>query len=335
MKKTLLNSAITMSMATALLSGSVLNTRAYAGEPAPAEPVPADIAAVDTAGTADTDEDYMLPGIGVGAATGAVVAGPVGLIIGGVVGAFVGASQEVTGNNDEAAELTISENFTEDNSNKQTAALAAPFEEAKQTNAQQIDAAEHNSSDRPIHLAQLGAVYNLGDTGMPGPQDELLDAFTRDLSLDIYFRSGSTDIEPFYPARLAAIASLIESMDKLGKDKLELCLDGYADRRGDPSKNITLANERIEKVRQQLVAAGIDENRINTKAFGEMKTVSKAGDLEAYTFDRKVVIRFERMPADSIASMASTLAEFETGETGLADNTEGEDHLVAEDGTRF
>lgn len=121
-----------------------------------------------------------------------------------------------------------------------------------------------------------------------------------DLSLDVYFRSGSSDIEKFYPARLAAIADLVNTMDKL-----ELHLDGYTDRRGDREENIALANERIEKVREQLIGAGVDENRIVSKAFGEAKMKSSAGNLEAYTFDRRVVIRFERARNTTSSTMAA------------------------------
>lgn len=334
MKKSILNSAITMTMATALLSGSVLNTQAYAGEPAPDEAIPADLAAVDNNSNEVSDEDYMLPGLGVGAATGAIIAGPVGLIIGGLVGAFVGANQDASEDDNEALVHNIPP-LTDDGSHKQqTASLSESPAITNNVNALHDSTAEQNTGNEQIHLAQLGPVNNLGNDMLP-PEDELLDAFTQDLSLDIYFRSGSTDIESFYPARLAAIAGLMKSMDKLGKSKLELHLDGYADRRGEQSKNIALANERIEKVRQQLITAGIDENRINSQAFGETKTVSAAGDLEAYSFDRKVVIRFERMAADSIASMATVLADFETQETGHANSTENTDAVVAETGTRF
>lgn len=335
MKKSILNSAITMTMATALFSGSVLNTQAYAGEPAPDEVIPADLAATDNSSNQVSDEDYLLPGLGVGAATGAIIAGPAGLIIGGLVGAFVGANQDASEDDNESLARNIPTLTDDDSSKQQTATLSES--PAITNNVDELhhgNTAEQNTGNKQLHLAQLGPINNLGDD-MLAPEDELLDAFTQDLSLDIYFRSGSTDIESFYPGRLTAIAGLLKSMDKLGKDKLELHLDGYADRRGEQSKNIALANERIEKVRQQLIIAGIDNNRINSQAFGETKTVSAVGDLEAYTFDRKVVIRFERMTEDSIASMTTALADFETQETSHADATESTDAVIAETGTRF
>jgi hypothetical protein len=86
MKKSLLNIAVTLALSSAVFSGSVLSTQAYAGELSPD----------NNNSNANPSETYMYPGMGVGAATGALAAGPVGLIIGGVVGAFVGSNQEVT-----------------------------------------------------------------------------------------------------------------------------------------------------------------------------------------------------------------------------------------------
>jgi len=122
-------------------------------------------------------------------------------------------------------------------------------------------------------------------------------------------------------------------------DKLELHLDGYSDRRGNKTKNIALANDRIEKVREQLINAGVDETRIISKAFGEMKMVSNAGDLEAYTFDRKVVIRFERSSANSIHAMTTALSasktEVESADTAASTGNEATTSVVADATARF
>jgi outer membrane protein OmpA-like peptidoglycan-associated protein len=177
-----------------------------------------------------------------------------------------------------------------------------------------------------IQVARLGAIEPVIDDRVSNQQDALLDILTADLSLDVYFRSGSTTIESFYPARLAAIADLINTMDDL-----EIHLEGYTDRRGDKSQNIALANERIENVRKQLVDAGVDDNRIISKAFGEMKMVSAPGDLDGYTFDRKVVIRFQRMTVDSIHNMNNALSEMDADDAAAKSISP----VVADAGNRF
>jgi len=285
MKKSLLNIAVSIAMSGTLLSAFLLSNQAYADE-----------AATDTSVSADNGEEtslktYLYPGMGVGAATGTVVAGPIGFVIGGLIGAFVGAGQEV---GDTTSPLTESDVIAENS--------------LQQNNlADKIDQPETVLPG--IQLAQIGeidaVITDSNDIQQDVPKDELIDSLTTDLGLDVYFRSGSSDIENFYPARLSAIASLLNSLDRLGSEKLTLHLDGYCDRRGDQAKNIALASERIDKVRQQLIAAGVAEERISGKAFGELKMVSTAGDLEGYTFDRKVVIRFERAAADPVHEMAA------------------------------
>jgi outer membrane protein OmpA-like peptidoglycan-associated protein len=151
-----------------------------------------------------------------------------------------------------------------------------------------------------------------------------------DLSLDVYFRSGSTDIEKFYPARLSAIADLVNTMGEL-----ELHLDGYTDRRGNREQNMALANERIQKVREQLVNAGVDEDRIVSKAFGEAKMKSSAGNLEAYTFDRRVVIRFERASKSISESMAEVFTTTQEQPTATSLTDEPISPVVADAATRF
>jgi len=309
MKKSLLKLAITMALSSTVFSGSVLSTQAYAD----------DTNLVDNnISNDDTTETYMFPGMGVGAASGTLIAGPAGFVVGGLIGAIVGSNQEVS-SEPETTTTNLAENTVEEDSPITDSDNLALTETAKKSTLQQ-----------GIQLAQLGSISSVADDSIESQQDKLMDILTTDLSLDIYFRSGSTDIEAFYPARLAAIADLMNTMDEL-----ELHLDGYSDRRGDKSKNIALANHRIEKVREQLINAGVDENRIIGKAFGEMKMVSTAGDLEAYTFDRKVVIRFERSHADSIHSMTTTLSSIKPEETVYSADDEAINPVVADATTRF
>ena len=316
MKKSLLNIAVTMALSSAVFSGSVLSTQAYADEPV-----------LDDNSIDNTSETYMYPGMGVGAASGALIAGPVGLLIGGVIGALVGSNQEVTMDQDNAAQDGI-------------IALGAQQEITPQQN---IDATPYTTATEPeatdgsVQVAQLGTMTPVVTDGDNFSQEELMNILVSDLSLDVYFRSGSTDIEKFYPARLAAIADLVNTMDKL-----ELHLDGYTDRRGNKEQNIALANERIEKVREQLISAGVDENRIVSKAFGEAKMKSSAGNLEAYTFDRRVVIRFERASKSMSNSMATAFSATEeqpsssVTETAVSEQPiESISPVVADATTRF
>ena len=312
MKKSLVNIAVTMALTSAVLSGSVLSTQAYADDLNIAD---------NNSSKNSTTETYMYPGMGVGAATGTLIAGPVGFIVGGLIGAFVGVNQDVTTEPESIPALV--ENTSEE----------APVSNSAQNRSENnslTETTEQETTQHSIQVAQLGLMPVITDKAIESQQDKLMDILTTDLSLDIYFRSGSTDIESFYPARLAAIAELMKTMDKL-----ELHLDGYSDRRGSKTRNIALANERIEKVREQLINAGVNENRIISKAFGEMKMVSSAGDLEGYTFDRKVVIRFERSNADSIHAMTTALSETEPAIPAVAIADEDTDTVASDVTARY
>jgi len=281
MKESLLHIAVSAVLTGVILSTSVISTQTYASEY---------IVTDDDSSNSKTTETYMLPGMSAGAVTGAVIAGPVGVLIGGIIGAVAGSSQQVV----EQPDIAL-------NDIKNSVAVTEPAD------LTELHPNLADDSKPGIQVAQLGPMNSVIEDQDDSPEEKLMNILVTDLSLDVYFRSGSADIEKFYPARLSAIADLINSMDKL-----ELHLDGYTDRRGDKSQNIALANERVEKVRQQLIDAGVDENRIISKAFGEVKMVSAAGDLDAYTFDRKVVIRFERADKNSISSMATALSGIET-----------------------
>ena len=288
MKKTLLNLAISLS-----LSAAVLSTQAYAD---------GQLTTDNTNSNDETTETYMYPGMGVGAATGTAIAGPAGFVIGGLLGAFIGSNQEVSLESEESIQQEIVAEYDNDISNEVHT--------------------ETDTVDLPsVNVAQLSSISMI-EGSRDAHQENILDILTRDLSLDVYFRSGSTDIEAFYPARLAAIADLMENMDQL-----EIHLDGYTDRRGDQAQNIALANQRLTNVRQKLIDEGVEANRIVSKAFGEKKMVSQPGDLEAYTFDRKVVIRFERSSADSIHAMTEVLSD--------SANKDEADPAVADVATRF
>lgn len=313
-----------MALSSAVFSGSVLSTQAYADELVPEDVV---IEGNNNSNNS-TSKTELYTGMGVGAATGTLIAGPVGLVIGGIVGALVGSNQQQTPVLDEVAQDDIIANTAQpeltDSENFDTAAHITETEAVDDT--------------KSTHVAQLGSIDSVIENDDNSQQEELMNILVSDLSLDVYFRSGSTDIEKFYPARLAAIADLVNTMDKL-----ELHLDGYTDRRGDKEQNLALANKRIEKVRQQLISAGVDENRIISKAFGEAKMKSSAGNLEAYTFDRRVVIRFERTDNTMSQSMATAFSTTEPDQPTSAVNdavisdqpVESISPVVADAATRF
>jgi outer membrane protein OmpA-like peptidoglycan-associated protein len=269
MKKTFIHLAIAASMITGAVSAQAATDTLSAGE------------------SRDNTSQYV--GLGVGAATGAIVAGPVGLVIGGIVGSIAGRNSEQA----QEPEAVMSADATSDDIAMETAAAINSPDTVPDATA---------SDALLVASAALPESLVTGDT--VDHSAALRNILTTDLSLDVYFRSGSTSVEAFYAPRMQAIAALMREMPTL-----ELHLDGYSDRRGNPDDNLVLSSERLDAVRAQLQQAGIDDSRIHSKAHGEGRFVSSPGDLEAYTFDRRVLIRFEqavpatKTPVASVADM--------------------------------
>ena len=244
-------------------------------------------ASADDAINSTDDNDHYI-GAGIGAVTGALFAGPVGFLAGGLIGSLAGKHN--------AASIEgATESLAIDEKD-----ITAP------TQADHSPTAEHES-EQSIVVAQSGEIASVikNDTTEEPP---VID--TRpisDLNFNVFFLSGSTSVEAFYKPQIQAIARLVQQLPEL-----EVHLDGYSDRRGDVDENLSLANQRLDAVRNVLEQAGINANRIHPSAYGEQGFVSRPGDLDAYTFDRRVVIRFEHATTHSenpIALMENTLAQ--------------------------
>ena len=221
---------------------------------------------------------------GVGAVAGALVAGPVGLLAGGLIGNLAGRHDAAT----RAAK-------------EQPVAGTEPAPEPALPTA---NPAEQQQTDDVLVIAQAGDVITI-EARPTGPDDSALeDSLLDTLAFDVFFLSGSTAVEAFYQPRIEAIAGMLQHLPDT-----RVYLDGYSDRRGNSDTNLALASERLIAVRDQLVQAGFDAERIRMNALGEQKFLSKPGDLEAYAFDRRVVIRFGRVAADPESPLVSLAPE--------------------------
>jgi sortase system peptidoglycan-associated protein len=259
---------ISVALATALLAAAVHNAHA------------------DDQQTSDNKQRQYI-GTGIGAAAGAVVAGPVGLIVGGVIGNLAARHDATT---TDTAEQTPVANEPDLNASIQPDSTAPTEDETAES----------------IIVAQAGVIESVIEDDSVEHAPDLKEILVKDVELDIFFLSGSTAVESFYQPRLQAVAKIMQQLPDI-----DIHLEGYSDRRGDEDTNMELSNQRLDSVRNELVQAGIDTNRIHMSAFGELQFVSTPGDLEAYAFDRRVVIRFQQPsgPANKpIASVENSTA---------------------------
>lgn len=111
-----------------------------------------------------------------------------------------------------------------------------------------------------------------------------VDALTSNLpeSFDIYFRLGGSTLD------LNAEMMIAELIDILAKNpRLRIMVSGYADKIGDPARNLQLSKERARKVRARILMSGIQEQRVMFNFFGD-----GVSDQGSNPDDRRVNIQF-------------------------------------------
>ncbi|MCK5002872.1 MAG: sortase-associated OmpA-like protein PdsO [Gammaproteobacteria bacterium] len=226
---------------------------------------------------ATTSNKKQVTAISIGAVSGALLAGPAGLLVGGIVGAL--ASRQ-----DSETEVEGVDHLAETES-----LLTEMIETSKQDDEPESVLVASSSNEIPMI-----------DSEKPESINAIQEIVSNDLSLDVYFKAGSVDVENFYTQQLSVLSNLLSEIPEL-----QLNLDGYSDRQGNEADNLQLSVARLESVREYFAKQGIDDRRINVKAYGEKNFVSAPGDLDAYMFDRRVVVSFKTTPTNTGNSVAA------------------------------
>ncbi|MCF6360526.1 MAG: OmpA family protein [Cyclobacteriaceae bacterium] len=68
-------------------------------------------------------------------------------------------------------------------------------------------------------------------------------------------------------------------------------LEGHTDKRGNPSLNLKLSQDRVNAVKDYLVSNGIAKERVLTKAFGDSQLISQGTSPEDRAKNRRVEVR--------------------------------------------
>ena len=200
-------------------------------------------------------------GVGAGSIIGAIAGGPVGFIIGAAIGSKVGDTLH-------QKSTTIDR-------------LNGSLDESRQD----IAYLESNVDELGDKLERLRQV----------DRPELVNLLRAGIAMDILFRTDEHVLADTTGDRLAQLAGSLASMP----DVL-LQLDGFADERGAADYNFELSNKRVEFVRDQLVAAGIDPSRIRVTAHGEAPAQDESVD--SYALERRVSLKLFINAPQSFAS---------------------------------
>lgn len=210
----------------------------------------------ETSGGVPADEGHRDEiGLGAGAVIGGLIGGPPGAIIGAAGGAWFGNRQDREAVEKENLEADLHKKRTEvAYLNNQLAELRSEFgRELKKVKLE----------DRRSALEQL----------------------SEGVSLTVYFRTGSADIDEDMHSRIRRLAGFLNNYPEV-----QLHLEGHADRRGSAEYNRELSRKRAQSVREVLADTGIDPARIHSHAYGESAAERPEEDREGMIFDRRVNI---------------------------------------------
>jgi len=132
------------------------------------------------------------------------------------------------------------------------------------------------AENRPAPVAEIASASTvpLGTT-----QDFVLNVGDR-----VFFNENSTELSS------TASAGLDKQADWLVKyPNYRITIEGHADEKGDKKKNMKLADQRAQAVRNYLVGKGVAANRIRIVSFGRDRRVATCNDVSCWSQNRRVV----------------------------------------------
>ncbi len=201
-------------------------------------------------------------GVGSGALVGAIAGGPVGFIVGAAIGAKVGDTMHQKTERIDALQGSLTA------SNDTVARLAGDIDSLN------------------------GEVQRLQNVA----RHELVSLMQAGIAMDLLFRTDEAVLADTTGRRLEQLAGTLAGMPEI-----HIRLDGFADERGNEDYNLALSERRVQYIRDQLVAAGVDPDRINVTAHGE--SIAADATLDSYALERRVSVT---LFIDDMQSVAAT-----------------------------
>lgn len=110
---------------------------------------------------------------------------------------------------------------------------------------------------------------------------EVVSLLQAGIAMDLLFRTDEYVLAETTDGRLSNLAVTLASMPGI-----QVQLDGFADERGNAAYNQKLSRKRVEFVRRQLIARGVDASRIGIAAHGESKAVDN--EVDSFALERRV-----------------------------------------------
>ena len=207
-------------------------------------------------------------GAGAGALIGAAAGGPAGLIVGAALGIYLG-----------------------DNMHRKSAEIDSLSSELTASRSEVLRL-ERDMGRMDRNLDTLSTeLQRLQRYSSP----EMLSLLEAGIAMDLLFRTDEAVLADTTGQRLHELATTLAAMPGI-----RVQLDGFADERGDEDYNRKLSAQRVEFVRDQLIAAGVDATRIAAAAHGE--SPAQDATVDSYALERRVSLT---LYADDVASFAA------------------------------
>lgn len=207
-------------------------------------------------------------GIGAGAIVGAAAGGPVGLIIGTAFGAYLGDNMHRKNNQIETLSTELEASRSE----------VVRLEEGYERMDRNLDALSAELQRMQRHSTR-----------------EIVSLLEAGIAMDLLFRTDEAVLADTTGSRLHELATTLAAMPGI-----QVQLDGFADERGDESYNQQLSEQRVNFIRDQLIAAGVDASRITAAAHGE--SPAQDDTVDSYALERRVSLKLYVEDATTVAA---------------------------------
>ncbi|MEM7282899.1 MAG: OmpA family protein [Pseudomonadota bacterium] len=201
-------------------------------------------------------------GLGIGGAIGGVLGGPVGFIAGAAIGAAFGDK----------------------------------YHQAKEGETAKVELLETKQELSNANEALTRSLHDMESLQAENRDLQDKQELITQLRMEILFHTGDSNIDETANDRLQKLAALINTTPGV-----EIRLDGYADPRGDEEFNLKLSGDRADTVKQVLVDAGVDEDRIRVFSHGEDTRIADEKDLDALALTRRVTVKLHGPSTSSVA----------------------------------
>ena len=205
-------------------------------------------------------------GVGTGAIVGAAAGGPVGLILGAAAGAYLG-----------------------DKANRKNEEIESLSEELAASRSEVV------SLERDLRRMDRNLDALSAELQQRGSSPEVTRLLQAGIAMDLLFRTDESVLADTTGSRLHELATTLAAMPDI-----RVQLDGFADERGDEQYNQRLSEQRVDFIREQLVAAGVDTSRITATAHGESPAQDDTAD--SYALERRVSLK---LYTDDVTSFAA------------------------------